>query len=178
MYIFFLLIAGEPLLGVRVVLEFPYYDPKLGQIFPFRTVCMIVCIIVHCFVSFAFSFVFKNSYLPSRFDLLKVCCDDKNVPDLSVNHVPCPKLRTENGHVNSTAMGSEERVSQVWEFITLFFLKFHFPFFGEYSKPLNSSMAEEWFYQKKIMSKNMCKFHDITIYTHNGIFGHITGIAF
>jgi len=99
-------------LGVPVVLKCPYYDPELGQLFPFRTVCMIVCIIVHCSVSFAFSYIFKNNYLPSRFDVLKVFCEDKNVPDLSVNHIPRPKLRTENGHVNSTAMDSEEKISQ------------------------------------------------------------------
>jgi len=73
---------------------------------------MIVCIIAHCSVSTASSYIFKNNDLPSRFDVLKVCCEDKNVPDLSMNHIPRPKLRTHNGHVNSSFIESEEKISQ------------------------------------------------------------------
>ncbi len=76
---------------------------------------MIVCIIAHCSVSTASSYIFKNNDLPSRFDVLKVCCEDQNVPDLSMNHIPRPKLCTENENVNSSSMNSKEKVSQFWE---------------------------------------------------------------
>lgn len=67
---FFNTLGGEPLLGLPVVLAYPYYDPELGQLFPFRTLCMTIALVSHIVVSLLASWIFENNYLSIKWDVL------------------------------------------------------------------------------------------------------------
>ncbi|XP_032776647.2 high-affinity choline transporter 1 [Daphnia magna] len=84
----FRILGGEPLLGLPVVLAYPYYDPELGQLFPFRTLCMIIALVSHMFVSLLASWMFKNNYVPVKWDVLH-CFDaaDKSCASPPVRQV-------------------------------------------------------------------------------------------
>ncbi|KAK4017954.1 hypothetical protein OUZ56_000028 [Daphnia magna] len=84
----FRILGGEPLLGLPVVLAYPYYDPELGQLFPFRTLCMIIALVSHMFVSLLASWMFKNNYVPMKWDVLH-CFDaaDKSCASPPVRQV-------------------------------------------------------------------------------------------
>ena len=62
--------GGEPLIGLPVVLEYPFYDPVLGQLFPFRTLCMLISLVSHVVISLVTHWLFHKQYLPSTWDVL------------------------------------------------------------------------------------------------------------
>ncbi|EFX80893.1 hypothetical protein DAPPUDRAFT_22271, partial [Daphnia pulex] len=66
----FRILGGEPLLGLPVVLEYPFYDAELGQLFPFRTLCMIIALLSHVLVSLLAHWIFRNTHLSAKWDVL------------------------------------------------------------------------------------------------------------
>ncbi len=71
-------IGGEPLMGFKPVLAYPFYNAELGQLFPFRTLCMIIALVSHILVSEMARIVFHRKWLSSRWDVLD-CFREKDV---------------------------------------------------------------------------------------------------
>ena len=61
--------GGEELLGLPTVIQFPFYSDGQQQI-PFRTIIMILTLIVHLGVSFITEQCFMKGWLPPKFDFL------------------------------------------------------------------------------------------------------------
>ncbi len=98
--------GGEPLIGLPAVLAYPFYDPKLGQLFPFRTMSMIISLLSHVIVSLAARWMFISKWLPANWDLLR--CFHGNhrkpvVPALSA----CRSIPTISQCVNETRRKNE-----------------------------------------------------------------------
>lgn len=112
-------------MGLPVILKFPFYDPDLGQLFPFRTLCMIISLLTHVIVSLLARWIFRC--LPKRLDFLK-CFQDRIPPRRSfapsqryhthdVNHafderfkmqpIPRPQLRSNRFNQKRSAGGGQ-----------------------------------------------------------------------
>ena len=98
-------------MGLPVILQFPYYDKESGQLFPFRTVCMLVSFITHIIVSLLTWFMFEKEYVSLRWDILN--CFQKapvmypnnsfTTNEFAMDPIPRPKLTTsiQEGENNS-----------------------------------------------------------------------------
>ena len=85
-------LGGEPLIGLRAILHYPFYDGNLGQLFPFRTMSMIVALLSHVIVSLAARWIFLHQWLPKNWDFLK-CFNS------SCQGVPCvPTIDEQMSH--------------------------------------------------------------------------------
>lgn len=71
--------GGEPLIGLPAFLAYPFYDPILGQLFPFRTMSMIISLMSHVIVSIIARWIFVNNLLPAKWDLLR-CFNQPIIP--------------------------------------------------------------------------------------------------
>lgn len=71
-------LAGEPLLGLPALLQFPLYDHVRGQFFPFRTTIMLCNVITIIVVSLLSHLVFRRGWLPDRFDILR-CLRERTI---------------------------------------------------------------------------------------------------
>ena len=94
------LLGGEPQMGLPVILKFPFYDPELGQLFPFRTLCMIISLLTHVIVSLLARWIFQC--IPKRYDCFK-CFQDRIPPRRSFDH--------QRNHINdiTNVHGFDER---------------------------------------------------------------------
>lgn len=62
--------GGEPLLGIPAVIRYPFFDEATSrQLFPHRTVLMLLSIAVQLAVSAGFKFAFAKQYLSPRHDI-------------------------------------------------------------------------------------------------------------
>lgn len=75
----FRFLGGEPLIGLPAFLAYPFYDPILGQLFPFRTMSMIISLMSHVIVSIIARWIFVNHLLPAKWDLLR-CFNQPIIP--------------------------------------------------------------------------------------------------
>ncbi|XP_061181874.1 high-affinity choline transporter 1-like [Saccostrea echinata] len=80
---FFRIAGGEPSLGIDVLIKFPYYSTENGQMFPFKTLCMLMSFTSLVFVSYLTDFLFKKNILHPRFDIFK-CVVNKDYPDVEL----------------------------------------------------------------------------------------------
>ena len=64
--------GGESIIGLAAFIHYPYYDASLGgsngQLFPFRTLCMIVTLITLVSVSYLADYLFTKEILHIRYD--------------------------------------------------------------------------------------------------------------
>ena len=68
-------------MGFKPVLAYPFYNAELGQLFPFRTLCMIIALASHILVSEIARIIFHQKWLSSKWDVLE-CFQEKDVePD-------------------------------------------------------------------------------------------------
>lgn len=86
---FFRIAGGEPSLGIDVLIKFPYYSEENGQVFPFKTLCMLMSFTSLVFVSYLTDFLFKKGILHPRFDIFKCvvnhCESDVKLQKYTVN---------------------------------------------------------------------------------------------
>ena len=61
--------GGEPSLSLDPFIKYPYYDEVLGQLFPFKTLAMIVNFIAVVVVSFIFKYLFEHNILPRNLEI-------------------------------------------------------------------------------------------------------------
>ncbi|XP_033119494.1 high-affinity choline transporter 1-like isoform X2 [Anneissia japonica] len=61
--------GGEPLLGLEPFIKYPYYDDVDGQLFPFRTLCMVVSFITILVVSVLAHWILTSFGLDKKWDV-------------------------------------------------------------------------------------------------------------
>ncbi len=88
------LLGGEPLLGLPVVLAYPFYDPEYGQLFPFRTLCMVIALLSHVIVSLLTTWLFREKYLPPSWDFLQ--CFDAELDSTISSALSTPSTQTKS----------------------------------------------------------------------------------
>lgn len=71
-------IGGEPLLHLQPLVHYPFYDPVDGQLFPFRTLAMLMSLGTLLSVSWVTKWVFESGRLPPSFDIFRCIV---NIPD-------------------------------------------------------------------------------------------------
>ena len=63
--------GGESTIGMPAFIKYPYYDEETGQqLFPFKTLSMIVSFLTIIIVSYSLRFLFKKKILPVKLDFL------------------------------------------------------------------------------------------------------------
>ena len=62
--------GGEDKIGFPAFIEYPFYDEVKGQLFPFRTLSMIVSFITIVVVSYSVKFLFEREIIPLKYDFL------------------------------------------------------------------------------------------------------------
>ena len=79
---FFRIAGGEPSLGIGTLIKYPYYSEEHGQMFPFKTLCMIMSLVTIVVVSYVVDMLFKKGILDHRYDVFK-CGLSQNTFDVS-----------------------------------------------------------------------------------------------
>ena len=60
-------------------MKWPWYDEETNiQNFPFRTVCMLIGLILNLLVSYLFKWLFETGKLDSRFDVFNAVVNERN----------------------------------------------------------------------------------------------------
>ena len=79
---FFRLAGGEPALGIPVLIEYPYYNKEDGQLFPYKTLCMLLSLTIICLVSLATNYLFEHGILHRKLDIFKCMFNtqDEKIP--------------------------------------------------------------------------------------------------
>ena len=77
----FRLAGGEETLGIPILIEYPFYNSVDGQLFPFKTLCMLITIVSILVVSGITKYVFEHALLPAKMDLFMCVV---NTPDESI----------------------------------------------------------------------------------------------
>ena len=81
--------GGEDKIGFPAFIKYPFYDEVKGQLFPFRTLSMIVSFITIIVVSYSVEYLFEREIIPLKYDFLncfkkydleKPLTDDKGKP--------------------------------------------------------------------------------------------------
>jgi high affinity choline transporter 7 len=85
--LFFRLAGGEAVLNIPVLIKYPYYNDADGQLFPFKTLSMIISLTSVLVFSFVTNYLFKNEILPKKADIFKciVNRDDVGKPRKEYN---------------------------------------------------------------------------------------------
>uniref|UniRef100_A0A336MDH6 CSON000055 protein n=1 Tax=Culicoides sonorensis TaxID=179676 RepID=A0A336MDH6_CULSO len=77
--LFIRLSGGEPLLGLPALIHFPLYDyENERQLFPFRTMAMVMSLLTLIFVSWLSKFLFETGRIPPNYDYFRCVV---NIPE-------------------------------------------------------------------------------------------------
>ena len=63
--------AGDPLLGIPTIIKYPFYSDTYGQLFPFKTLCMLSSLATLVAVSYLARFLFLSGTVPPSADFLR-----------------------------------------------------------------------------------------------------------
>ncbi|CAG2164248.1 unnamed protein product [Oppiella nova] len=74
-------LGGEAIMGLPPVIKYPFYDPELGQLFPFRTFSMLMSFITLLGVSALSKWLFESGTLGPQYDYFRCVV---NIPEDSV----------------------------------------------------------------------------------------------
>ena len=80
--------AGDPLLRIPTIIKCPFYSDTYGQLFPFKTLCMLSSLATLVAVSYLARFLFLSGTLPLSADFLrhfKECSDMRQTPSLNTD---------------------------------------------------------------------------------------------
>ena len=70
--VFFRLTGGESLLHLPALIKYPYFDEATStQLFPFKTMSMLLSLVTLVSVSYLTKFIFENGVLPECYDFMK-----------------------------------------------------------------------------------------------------------
>ena len=64
--------GGEEKIGFSAFIKYPFYDEVKGQLFPFRTLAMIVTFVTIIVVSSVTKYLFEREIIPLKYDFLNV----------------------------------------------------------------------------------------------------------
>lgn len=117
------LLGGEPLMHLPAYIHYPWYNEEDGQLFPFRTLSMVVSLTTLLGVSKLFKWLFESATLSAKYDILQCVV---NVPEdvvrvqephegemtaLDVTAAKKYQANEMNGRINPAMnMGSEESI--------------------------------------------------------------------
>ena len=62
--------GGEKNIGLKPFIKYPYYNETDGQLFPFRTLAMIVSFTTIVIVSYSLKYLFEKEMIPLKYDFL------------------------------------------------------------------------------------------------------------
>ena len=62
--------GGEDKIGFPSFIKYPFYDEVNGQLFPFRTMSMVISLITIVMVSYLAKFLFEREIIPLKYDFL------------------------------------------------------------------------------------------------------------
>ena len=67
----FRILGGEDKIGLHPFIKFPYYDETEGkQLFPFRTLAMVISFVTIIAVSYSLKYLFEKEIIPLKYDFL------------------------------------------------------------------------------------------------------------
>ena len=72
---------ADKTLGIPPLIKYPYYDETHGQLFPYKTLSMIVSFLTTIIVSYLLDFLFSRGHIPIMFDVFKSFSDVPVVDD-------------------------------------------------------------------------------------------------
>lgn len=73
------ILSGEPVLHIPAIIKYPFFDEDTQtQLFPHRTLVMLIGAILVVLVSIATNFLFLKGLLPKKYDVLK-CHRQRNI---------------------------------------------------------------------------------------------------
>lgn len=99
--------AGEPALKMDHFIQYPFFDTKDGQLFPFRIFAMLCSLTTICLVSFVTRSIFQREVIPQIFDILNVYKREK---ELTFLHAESTMLTSsDDHHQNSVVLKSMEK---------------------------------------------------------------------
>lgn len=67
--LFFRLAGGEPALNIPILIKYPFYDEELGQLFPFKTLGMLVTLTSIFAFSYITKYLFEHGILHRKLDI-------------------------------------------------------------------------------------------------------------
>lgn len=67
--LFFRLSGGEPAMHLKPIIEYPWYNEEDGQLFPFKTLCMLISLCSLCLVSYITNYIFEHGILKAKYDI-------------------------------------------------------------------------------------------------------------
>lgn len=80
------ILGGEPILNIPAIIHYPFYSEEHGQIFPFRTLAMLICFLTIVTVSYITDSMFKERVLPQSYDIFN-CFEKEEVEILDIGPV-------------------------------------------------------------------------------------------
>ena len=63
--------GGDATLGIPPFIKYPYYDETYGQLFPFRTLAMLVSLLTILVVSYPLDIMFRRNWIPVKYDVFQ-----------------------------------------------------------------------------------------------------------
>lgn len=77
----FRIAGGEPSMGIGALIKYPYYSEEHGQMFPFKTLCMMMSIVTIIAFSSLTDVLFKKGIIHHRFDVFKCRLSQSSVDE-------------------------------------------------------------------------------------------------
>lgn len=105
--LFFRISGGEPTLNIPSLIKYPWYNESDGQLFPFKTLSMLITLITLILVSFLAKSLFEKGILPTKWD---VCRCVVNIPE-RVNISTHMYSKNRHDTVRCNQMDSSEEIS-------------------------------------------------------------------
>ena len=114
--LFFRLAGGESSLGIPVLIKYPFYSEKDGQLFPFKTLCMLITLTTIVAVSFLTKNLFEKGILHRKFDIF-LCVVNTQGENIALKNQENSELSAitptkENGEINPALKFSSEDLLQ------------------------------------------------------------------
>ncbi|XP_071793524.1 high-affinity choline transporter 1-like [Asterias amurensis] len=67
--------GGDTTLMIPPLIKYPFFDETYGQLFPFRTLAMLVSFVTILIVSYSLDYLFRNNKIPMKCDFFKCFTD-------------------------------------------------------------------------------------------------------
>lgn len=97
--LFINLSGGVPTLKIPVLIKYPFYDPEIGQVFPFKTLATICCFLTIIIVSYLTHVLFTREILPRKFDIFHCYVEKSNKYHMTSDLIP-EKMGEKNGDIS------------------------------------------------------------------------------
>ena len=115
--LFFRLAGGEESLGIPILIKYPFFDEKTNsQLFPFKTLCMLISLSTIIVVSLATKNLFERGILHRRLDIF-MCVVNTQGENIALKYQENSELSAitptkENGEINPALKFSSEDLLQ------------------------------------------------------------------